>query len=154
MSSLSSTPLTSFSVARAVNLQDYVVKALGTNSIESEAPTENQECFNTAKEEFLGLLTLEPEQMEKYNIPGKKGFFNLIYTTEYNLGDIRIKRTDKAAERFAELEISNEKMVFSKYSDKYKTIGLKMSFNGTLTNDAFTITEGTLDSNGMICSFK
>lgn len=150
MSSLSSTPLTSFSVARAINLGDYVKNSLGVQNIDYASPSENKDCFNSAKETFSALLLLEPKQIEKYDVPGKNGFAHFVYTGAYDVGVIKIKKNAN----LVELSTSEEKLVFAKYADQKRTIGLNLSLKGILTESTFSITEGILNSDGMKCEFK
>ena len=142
----------SFSVARAVNLGDYVKTSLGVQNINYASPMENIDCFDTAKKELSSILLLEPKQIEKYDVPGKNGFSHFIYTGAYDVGDIKVKKnSDKNT---AELSISEEKLVFAKYADQKRTIGMNLSLKGTFSEYALSINEGTLSSDGMSCSFK
>lgn len=150
MSSLDSS-INSFSIARAMNLGDHVKDSLTVQRIDFTPPNENKDCYTTAKKELSNMLLLEPKQIEKYNVPGKNGFSHIIYTGAYDVGEIKIK---KSSENLVELSTSEEKLVFAKYADQKRTIGMNMTFKGKIGDNLFSIIEGTLNSDGMKCEFR
>ena len=103
------------------------------------------------KKELSNLLLLEPKRIEKYEVPGKNGFSHLIYTGTYDVGEIKVKKDGKG---MVELFTSEEKLVFAKYADQKKTVGMNMSLKGNLESNLFLIKEGTLNSDGLKCEFR
>jgi hypothetical protein len=151
MSSFGATSVTSFGVARANTLEDYVRTFLSADRVDFAYFGENKECMETAKKELSNLLLLEPKRIEKYEVPGKQGFSHLIYTGTYDVGEIKIKKDNKG---MVEILTSEEKLVFAKYADQKRVIGMNMSLKGDLEEKSFLIKEGTLNSDGMKCDFK
>ena len=151
MSSFSLTSINSFGVARANTLEDYLRVSLSAERIDFSHSEENKDCIETAKKELSNLLLLEPKRIEKYEVPGKNGFSHLIYTGTYDVGEIKVKKDGKG---MVELFTSEEKLVFAKYADQKKTVGMNMSLKGNLESNLFLIKEGTLNSDGLKCEFR
>lgn len=145
--------ISTFGVAKVMTLQDYTLKSLDVDKILFTIPEKGEECMLETKDDFNSLMLMEPKQLEKYDVNGKNGFANYIYTSKYDSGIIKIKKNSEEKQT-AEIFANRDKLIFTKYADKYKTIQLNLTLRGEIKDKTFLITNGEFNSEGNKCGFE
>ena len=107
-------------MAEFLEVEDYVFE------------TNSNGCVGSAKKLFKDFINIKPEQIESFIVNDNSGFANFAFTEVYDSGTLSIIKGSEFLQEYnkVRLTFNAEKMVFTKYSDKTKSINLNLTING------------------------
>ena len=131
-------------MAEFLEVEDYVFE------------TNSNGCVGSAKKLFKDFINIKPEQIESFIVNDDSGFANFAFTEVYDSGTLSIIKGSEFLQEYnkVRLTFNAEKMVFTKYSDKTKSINLNLTINGFVEENILVINSGAISSEGVNCLFN